>query len=98
MATGLDEQRRTVQVSFAGADTREVRAGYLEEMPIWKTSYRLVLDRDQKPYLQGWGIVENATDEDWKYVHLSMVASQPIGVMQNLDQPLYLPRPVALAQ
>ncbi|MBV9469332.1 MAG: hypothetical protein JO316_08745 [Abitibacteriaceae bacterium] len=93
LATGLDQQRRTVQVAFGGNGSREVRAGYLEEMPIWKTSYRLVLDKAQKPYLQGWGIVENTTDEDWNDIHLSLVSGQPISFIQNLYQPLYIARP-----
>lgn len=98
MATGLDEQRRTVQIAFGGNGSREVRAGYLEEMPIWKTSYRLVLDKNQKPYLQGWGIVENTTDEDWKDIHLSLVSGQPISFIQDLYQPLYIARPEVQAQ
>ncbi len=33
--------------------------------PIWKTSYRLVLGDKEAPFLQGWAIVENTTEEDW---------------------------------
>ena len=54
---------------------RRVKVGYVIESPIWKTSYRLVLDKDGKPYLQGWAIVENTTDEDWNSVKMALVSS-----------------------
>jgi len=98
LATGLDDQRQSVQLRFAGNGAREVKAGYLQETPVWKTSYRLVLDKTEKPYLQGWAIVENTTDEDWKEVRLSLVSGRPISFIQDLYQPLYIPRPVVQAQ
>src|SRR5208337_4758003 len=63
------------------------------ENPIWKTSYRLVLDKKQQPYLQGWAIVENPTDEDWKDVRMALVSGRPISFQMDLYQPLYVPRP-----
>ena len=39
---------------------RKVRIGYLLETPVWKTSYRLVTEKDSV-VLQGWAIVENTT-------------------------------------
>ncbi|MGV3723785.1 MAG: hypothetical protein ACO1SX_23045 [Actinomycetota bacterium] len=98
LATGLDDQRQSVQLRFSGNGARSVRAGYLQESPVWKTSYRLVLDAKEKPYLQGWAIVENTTDEDWKEVRLSLFSGRPISFIQDLYQPLYVPRPVVQAQ
>lgn len=98
LAGGLDDQRQSVQLNFGGGAPREVRVGYLQETPVWKTSYRLVLDKTGAPYLQGWGIVENTTDEDWKDVHLSLVSGRPISFIQDLYQPLYVPRPVVAPQ
>ena len=48
--------------------------------------------RDGK--LQGWAIVENQTDNDWNDVQLSLVSGRPISFIQDLYQPLYVPRPV----
>lgn len=98
LAGGLDDQRQNVQVNFGEGAPREVRVGYLQETPVWKTSYRLVLDKDGVPFLQGWGIVENTTDEDWQNVHLSLVSGRPISFIQDLYQPLYVPRPVVAPQ
>ncbi len=100
LATGLDDNRRQVELRFTGNGERVVKAGYLQEMPVWKTSYRLVLDEKakEKPYLQGWAIVENTTDEDWRNVQLSLVSGRPVSFIQDLYQPLYVPRPVVQAQ
>ncbi|HTE20395.1 MAG TPA: secretin and TonB N-terminal domain-containing protein, partial [Armatimonadota bacterium] len=98
LARGRDDQRQGVELHFGGQGAREVRAGYLQETPVWKTSYRLVLDTAGKPYLQGWAIVENTTEEDWKDVRLSLVSGRPVSFIQDLYQPLYVPRPVVQAQ
>jgi len=98
LAGALDDERRTVQLRFSGNAAREVRAGYLQETPIWKTSYRLVLNQARAPYLQGWALVDNTSDEDWTNVRLSLVAGRPISFLQDLYHPLYVPRPVVAAQ
>ncbi|MDF2439570.1 MAG: hypothetical protein JWN98_554, partial [Abditibacteriota bacterium] len=99
-STSFDNERRIVNLNFGGGGAREVRAGYLLETPVWKTSYRLVLDsknRD-KPFLQGWGLIENTSDDDWNSVRLSLVSGRPISFVQDLYQPLYVPRPVVAPQ
>src|SRR5205085_5384962 len=78
---------------FAGQGRRRVRVGYVTESPIWKTSYRLDLQKD-KVHLQGWAMVENTTDEDWKDVRLGLISGRPISFRMDLYQPLYVPRPV----
>lgn len=47
-----------------------------------------------KPYLQGWALVENTSDDDWQNIRLSLVSGRPVSFIQDLYQPLYLPRPV----
>src|SRR5262249_52820116 len=93
LARGHDTQKKTVTLNFAGEGKRRVRIGYVVENPIWKTSYRLSLDKNGKPSLQGWGIVENSTDEDWKDVRLALVSGRPLSFQMDLYQPLYVPRP-----
>jgi len=48
----------------------------------------------QSAALQGWAIVENQTDSDWKDVQLNLVSGRPISFIQDLYQPLYIPRPI----
>jgi hypothetical protein len=93
VAGGLDNARKPVVVSFSGTGTRRVVVAYLTESPIWKTSYRLVMD-GKTAVLQGWAVVENTSDADWTNVHLSLVSGRPISFVQDLYTPLYLPRPL----
>jgi hypothetical protein len=80
LALSHDAQKKAVSLHFAGEGKRKVEVGYVIENPIWKTSYRLVLDKEgaKKPYLQGWAIVENPTDEDWQQVTMALVSGRPI--------------------
>jgi len=96
LAGARDQDKKPVTIHFNGQGDRRVRLGYVVETPIWKTSYRLILPeaKDQKPKLQGWAIVENQTDSDWNNVELSLVSGRPISFIQDLYQPLYVPRPV----
>jgi hypothetical protein len=94
LALGHDAQKKTVSLSFSGQGERDVRVGYVIESPIWKTSYRLVLSKEGKPYLQGWAIVENPSDEDWSEVGMALVSGRPISFRMNLYDPLYAPRPL----
>lgn len=92
-----DAEKRPVTLSFKGQGKRDVRIGYLLETPVWKTSYRLVNEKDSL-YLQGWAIVENTTDEDWTNVNLTMVSGRPISFTMDLYQPLYSERPEVAVQ
>jgi len=86
--------RKEVNLTCQGQGNRNIVIGYLIEMPIWKTSYRLILDEKQKPYLQGWAIVENPSDEDWQNVQMSFVAGNPISFILDLYTSYYPQRPL----
>jgi hypothetical protein len=92
LAKGHDTEKKTVTLSFDGEGNRAVTVAYIAEAPVWKTSYRLVLE-DQGGFLQGWAIVENTGDDDWENVRLSLVSGRPISFKMDLYQPLYAPRP-----
>jgi hypothetical protein len=94
LASNHDAQKKTVSITFDGTGSRQARVAYLTETPVWKTSYRLVLDDNKAPYLQGWAIVENTTEQDWRNVTLSLVSGRPISFTMDLYQPLYNPRPI----
>jgi hypothetical protein len=99
LAQARDQDKKPVTIHFSGEGERQVRIGYVVETPVWKTSYRLVLpgegkEKADKPKLLGWAIVENQTDNDWSNVQLSLVSGRPISFIQDLYQPLYVPRPV----
>lgn len=85
--------RRNVTIDFSGSGKRRVSLGYLNEVPAWKTAYRLVLDREGNHFLQAWAIVENSSDEDWQNLSLSLVSGRPISFTMDLATPRYIRRP-----
>lgn len=92
------DRTKTVDVHLRGQGSRNVVVSYVQEMPVWKTSYRLVLpelgqDKKPKVVMQGWAIVENTTDEDWNNVSLSLVSGRPVSFRMDLYEPLYMGRP-----
>jgi Carboxypeptidase regulatory-like domain len=89
-----DLRRMTIQTEGTGA--RELYVSYISEVPIWKTTYRIVLPSKpgDEPLLQGWAIVDNTVGEDWNNVQLSLVAGAPQSFIQQLSQPYYSRRPV----
>ncbi|GAB4369314.1 MAG: DUF4139 domain-containing protein [Spirochaetales bacterium] len=93
LAENRNRDRKRVSLSVSGTGTRAVKIGYVLENPVWKATFRLILRDGQKPLLQGWGIVENSTDEDWEDVQLDLVSGQPISFAMNLYEPLFNPRP-----
>ncbi|HSC69894.1 MAG TPA: hypothetical protein VLH58_00985 [Candidatus Methylomirabilis sp.] len=98
LASGHDAQKKTVQLEFDGEGRRRVRVAYIDEAPVWKTSYRLALSDTQRPFLQGWAIVENTTDDDWENVRLSLISGRPISFTMDLYEPLYVKRPVVVSE
>lgn len=95
LANSHDSMKKTVSLNFQGEGKRRVKVGYVLENPMWKASYRLVLkDEDRGPLLQGWALVENTSDEDWKDVRMTLVSGRPISFQMDLYQPLFIPRPM----
>jgi len=98
LASSHDLQKKAVKLEFDGQGRRRVRVGYIVETPVWKTSYRLALSETKRPFLQGWAIVENTTDEDWANVRLSLISGRPISFRMDLYEPLYTKRPLVVSE
>jgi hypothetical protein len=95
-ATSLSRRRdaKTITVTSEGSGQREMVVTYIIAAPIWKTTYRVVLDEAGKPFFQGWAIVDNVSDEDWQNVRLSLVSGSPISFIQPIQQPFFRYRPI----
>jgi hypothetical protein len=87
---------RRMIISSSGSGDRDVFVSYISEVPVWKSTYRIILPEKpgDKPLLQGWAIVDNTIGEDWKDVKLSLIAGAPQSFIQDISQPLYARRPV----
>jgi len=87
---------RRMTISATGSGERNIFVSYISEVPVWKSTYRIILPEKagEKPLLQGWAIVDNTVGEDWKDVQLSLIAGAPQSFIQDISQPLYGRRPV----
>jgi len=94
VASTRDQDVRRMTISTAGDGERNLLVSYISEVPVWKSTYRIVIPSEGKPLLQGWAIVDNTVGEDWKDVELSLVAGAPQSFVQELSQPYYTRRPV----
>ena len=94
VASARDQDVRRLTISTQGSGERDLLVSYISEVPIWKSTYRIVIPKDGKPLLQGWAIVDNTVGEDWDNVELSLIAGAPQSFVQDLSQPYYARRPV----
>jgi len=96
VSSAREPDLRKMVISTAGSGARDLFVSYISEAPVWKTTYRIVLNSKAgaKPLLQGWAIVDNTVGQDWENVDLSLVAGAPQSFIQNLSQPYYTQRPV----
>lgn len=92
-----------------GSAPRELRVSFLSEVPVWKSTYRILFtdptsapgtvtaptpsSAGQTATVQGFSVIDNTTGEDWNNVHLSLIAGSPQSFLQPLAQPIYARRP-----
>jgi len=93
-ASARRRDAKTIVVSSEGSGSREMLVSYTVAAPIWKTTYRVVLDSTGKPFFQGWAIVDNVSEEDWNNVSLSLISGSPVSFIQPIQKPFYRYRPV----
>jgi hypothetical protein len=96
VSAGREADVRQMVISTEGSGERSLYVSYISEVPVWKSTYRIVLNakKASDALLQGWAIVDNTVGEDWTNVELSLVAGAPQSFIQNLSQPYYTQRPV----
>jgi hypothetical protein len=92
LASANSGDRRTLNLYLDGTKKREVRASYVIAAPVWKANYRLDLSA-KKPFLQGWAIIDNASDVDWEDATLSLAVGRPVSFTQPYYAPFWTRRP-----
>ncbi|BAP58221.1 hypothetical protein THII_3924 [Thioploca ingrica] len=93
LMTTKKKDLKKLTVFSKGEGERTINLSYIVAAPLWKTSYRLLLN-DKSSLIQGWALVDNTQDEDWENVALSLVAGLPVSFSHDLYSPRYQPRPV----
>jgi hypothetical protein len=101
----LDSNRNTalrhLTLQDNGTGARELHVSYISEVPIWKSTYRILFTEPksgasaakQTATLQGWSVIDNTTGADWINVQLSLIAGAPQSFIQPLSVPYYSRRP-----
>jgi hypothetical protein len=85
---------RHLTLEDKGTGPRDLHVSYLSEVPVWKSTYRiLTTGSSSTATLQGWSVVDNTTGSDWLNVHLSLIAGAPQSFIQPLSTPYYTRRP-----
>lgn len=86
LAEQRDQSARPLDIHFSAKRASDVRVAYVIEAPVWKASYRLELSEKtgDKANLQGWALVENPTQTEWKNVSLSLISGRPESFIQDL--------------
>jgi len=90
--TSKNTNIKNINVNLSGDNKRDIELSYVIASPVWKATYRFDLG-SEKPYLQGWAIVDNVGEMDWTDVELSLVTGRPVSFIQELYVPFHLQRP-----
>lgn len=91
LSRGRAQQPKQLQISSSPG--KSVTVGYVAETPVWRSTYRLVLDdKSDDGVLQGWALLHNDTDEDWKQVSIELVNGRPTSFLFPLAAPRYARR------
>jgi len=101
LASTRNQGLRHLTLLDNGTGTRELHVSYISEVPIWKSTYRILFTTPktlapngiQTATLQGWSVVDNTTGSDWNNVQLSLIAGAPQSFIQPLSVPYYSRRP-----
>ncbi|MFW9938050.1 MAG: hypothetical protein ACFFD5_10405 [Candidatus Thorarchaeota archaeon] len=94
-----DAKKIKINCESGGSDEmeRNIYVSYIRESPIWKTSYRLIMSKQQaeenKCLMSGWSLIENTTNQDWDNIELSLIAGMPVSFKYEFYRPIFIERP-----
>lgn len=94
LTSSRSKEKKSVYIDSANDKARSLSVSYLVPTPVWKSSYRLILD-SANTMLEGWAIVDNTSGEDWTQVKLALVSGRPVSFQSQMYPPRYVQRPFA---
>jgi hypothetical protein len=89
-AAGRQDVTREITV-YPVPSPGPIQVSYLQQFPLWKTSYRVDLGAKENR-IQGWAQIDNPTGESWDNVTVSLLSGAPVSFVMNLYEPLYTNR------
>eukprot|EP00854_Cymbomonas_tetramitiformis_P009153 gene9153-10846_t len=88
----LCKSGKSLHVPLCRADghtTSRVSVAYMHPCPSWKFSYRINLMQQGRSVLQGWALIDNISDQDWKDVQVELVSGSPYVITADLYSPTF---------
>lgn len=98
LASAAADSMRTVRIQMTKTDAKEVNLSYVVAAPVWKPTYKLVVQADGKARLQAWAVLENASGEDWNDVSITLSSGRPVTLKQRLHERFWKSRDEVVAQ
>ncbi len=92
----MGDRDRTIGlgVRLSAARAHDLQVSYAVPTPTWKAAYRVVLDaRPGDALLQAWAMVNNASQDNWTNVQLTLATGAPMSFALDLHTPEYVKRP-----
>jgi hypothetical protein len=91
--SGSSHARARQILRVHGSGSAALSLGYVAEAPVWRASYRLVLDKaEHAGKIQGFALIHNDTDERWRGVKLELANGRPTSFLYPLAAPRYARR------
>ncbi len=93
-ATALSDQaaRQSTALEIQTTSAGRLGLGYVSEAPVWRTTYRVVMEDGDQGQLQAWALVHNDSDEDWDSVSVELANGRPSSFLHPLAAPRYAER------
>jgi hypothetical protein len=90
-----DQVEVAVRLKSGEGTGHDVVIAYVVESPIWRPTYRIVVDdKGGKAILQGWAVVQNLSGEDWEDVQMTVTEGAPLTFRADLGNPFIPARPL----
>lgn len=89
LAASAADGMRTIKVRLAKTDEKDVAISYVVAAPVWKPTYKLIVQEGGKARLQAWAVLENASGEDWNDVAITLSSGKPVTLKQRLHERLW---------
>lgn len=78
LATEASADSRTIEATVrATPGSGPVFLSTVFAAPVWRTAYRASVGEDGAADFQAWAVVENATQEDWENVEMTLTSGSP---------------------
>jgi outer membrane protein OmpA-like peptidoglycan-associated protein len=94
-AEGRERRTASLAIALGAARPRELQIAYAVPTPVWRATYRIVMPdaRGGQALLQGWAMINNVSDEDWREVRLELATGAPLSFALDLRTPHFVARP-----